>query len=57
MNAAFDKSFDERLVVRLFAHDLERLEEIVASSGGRYENPSHAVRAAIQFFIRKKGDI
>ena len=43
--------------LRLFPQDLERLKEIVKDNPEKYETPSHAVRCAIQAFIKEWGDI
>ena len=52
-----DDKMDEVIVVRMFAVDKERLEEIVRDNPSKYENVSHAVRCAAQHFIKKWGEI
>lgn len=44
------------VVVRMFPEDEKRLKEIVAGNK-QYESVSHAIRCAIQAFIRKWGDV
>jgi len=48
-------SFDDTVMVRLFRTDTERLQAIVAAHPGDFESVSHAIRCAIQAFIREKG--
>ena len=52
-----DEKLLSPLVVRVFPQDEERLKEIVKDNADKYETVSHAVRCAIQHFIKKWGDI
>ena len=51
-----DEKLTVAVVVRMFPADIDRLTEIVKDSE-KYENNSHAIRCAIQAFLRKWGDV
>ena len=51
-----DEKLTVAVVVRMFPADIDRLTEIVKDSE-KYENNSHAIRCAIQAFLRKWGNV
>lgn len=51
------ENFDDTLLLHLYRRDKERLQDIVNENPDDYESVSHAVRCAIQAFIRQRGKL
>lgn len=51
-----DELMFETLVVRLFPEDKQALLRIVKDHPEAFDNVSHAMRSAVQAFIRKWGE-
>ena len=52
-----DEKLTVAVIVRMFPADIDRLTEIVEDNENKYESNSHAIRCAIQAFIRSWGDV